>query len=160
MSLIAHHKELRRDASFVWMFYSDTGPPRKKKLPFLSVFFLGYPVYVHRVFRCPFAVLVPAGALGLRLVAVVSFALSTRRRPIAFGLGRAVVSFVLSLDYCVGFGRLRSRVGGFVILSNFGPRSVLVWSPRAASFFGCMFGGFVFIAPSFRRLELVFPGKK
>ena len=36
----------------------------------------------------------PAGVLGLRLVAVVLFVISTQRRPIAFGPGRAVVSFV------------------------------------------------------------------
>ena len=78
----------------------------------------------------------------MRLVAVVSFGLSTRRRPIAFGLGRAVVSF-LCLDHCVGFGRLRpSSVVSLVFLILDRVRCLVV--PRGVGFslsrFGLVFG--------------------
>ena len=56
-------------------------------------------------------------------IVVVSFALSTRRWPIAFGLGRARrFRLFLCLDPRVGVGLVASvlRAGGFVCLSNFG----------------------------------------
>ena len=49
------------------------------------------------------------------------------RRPIAFGLGRAVVSLR-------SFWSFASLVGGFVSLSNFGPRLVLGLVPRGVGF--------------------------
>ena len=50
--------------------------------------------------------MLPAGALGLLLDAVVSCVISTRRRPIGFCLGHVRNGF-FRLGRRVGFGRLR-----------------------------------------------------
>ena len=76
----------------------------------------------------------PAGVLGLRLVAVVLFVISAQRRPIAFGPGRAVVSFVWVVVLVLAFA---SRVGGFVSLFILGRVWCWFWS------FASRFGGLV-----------------